>query len=182
MPARRRAAPKKSVASRTSQLENKLDDLVTLLRSSQTQSHALSAWAPEAIGRQSSTSTTNTAVPFSCPPSEARSHGSSLGIPETGSALDVEPTPQEAEDSLRIFRDANLKYFPFTYIPPTTTAEQLRRDSPILWLVVMAVALRMPSRQALLVEKVKSTVAQKVIVENERSLDALCALLSLIGW
>jgi len=68
------------------------------------------------------------------------------------------------------------------YIPPTMTAVEFRRERPFLWMCILAVATKSARKQQLLGAKIRRILADKLIVENERSIDALLGLLAYMGW
>ena len=88
----------------------------------------------------------------------------------------------EAEEYFRRFRDDMLPYSPFLHFPPSMTAMKLREDRPFLWLVIMSIGLRTFPRQSIVTEEVRNIIAQKLIVEHERSLDLLQGLLVYLTW
>jgi hypothetical protein len=88
----------------------------------------------------------------------------------------------EAEECLRVFRAQYLPTFPCVYIPPSVTAEQLREEGPMLWLSIMVVTCQSPSRQVVLGDTLQRIVAQKVVIEHEKSMDILLGLIVFLGW
>lgn len=107
---------------------------------------------------------------------------SSTGSPADNFVCPYEPTLPEAEENLKIFLTKQLKYFPFVYISPTTTAEQLRQERPFLWLCIMAISSKIIAQQQSLNNRVQNIVAQRLLYESEYSLDLLLGLLAFIGW
>ena len=201
----RRRNPKKPVVSKSARLEEKLDGLVSLLKAG-TQSDAIAADTQALAAmydsahhssirsndKTSSYSQTEEAsttsvlddqlpnLPLLTPgrtDSQApSSHAASL-LPDV-----AEPSPLEAEECLTSFRTHKSKYFPFVYIPPATTAHQLRQERPFLWLCIMTVASRSISQQQVLGSKVQNTLAQEMILKSEQKIDLLLGLLAYIGW
>lgn len=80
------------------------------------------------------------------------------------------------------FQATQIRYFPFIYIPPTISAADLRSDRPFLWLCLVAVTTKSPAKQSALGAKIRRIVADKLIVQCERSLDLLLGLLAYMGW
>lgn len=107
---------------------------------------------------------------------------SSAGSPADTLTFPYGLTSLEAEESLTRFRTQHLKYFPFVYIPPNTTVEQLRQDRPFLWLCIMAVSSKRIAQQQALSKRIKNIVAQRMLYEPEYSLDLLLGLLAFIAW
>lgn len=87
-----------------------------------------------------------------------------------------EPTPDEAEIYLAKFRDW-LANFPFLHIPPDLMAEQLCKERPFLWMIIMVVTSMSAPQQHQMRDKIWEEVAQRVIFNHERSLDVLLGLL-----
>ena len=92
------------------------------------------------------------------------------------------PTPEQAEENLDIFRDQMLRFFPFVYIHPAMTARELRQQRPFLWFTIQTLTCTAVSQQLSMGDAIKSHLAQKIIVENERSMDLLLGLLAFMAW
>ncbi|KAJ5477698.1 hypothetical protein N7530_003207 [Penicillium desertorum] len=92
--------------------------------------------------------------------------------------------PDEAEGQLlmEVFFKRMFPLFPFLMIPPNTTAEQLRREKPFLYLNISMVACQNAPRQRELVDAVKEYVAEHIIIREEHSLDLLQGLLINVAW
>ncbi len=90
------------------------------------------------------------------------------------------PEP-EAEECLLRFR-TSLRHFPFIHIPASTTAAQIRRERPVLWLCILGMSTKSASRQKALGTRIRSVFAERLIAQNERSLDVLLGLLAYMGW
>ncbi|KAL0944843.1 C6 transcription factor [Colletotrichum truncatum] len=121
----------------------------------------------------------------------AQARGTSLPTPTQtaspegtgyGDGDDFLPSPDEAEALFEAFRGQNLRYFPFLHFKATMTAQELRAEKPFLWICIMTVASKVASQQIALGLRVRQIVAQKLLVENERSLDYLLGLLCVLGW
>jgi hypothetical protein len=186
MTVRKRHA-KRPGASKTAQLEQKLDGLVSLLKSA-TQSIPLAAdpnitamWAfghDNNIQTNSTTSSNSTLPTLAAADSESTSyHSPKSPVPYTS-----EPSPHEAEEYLRIFRTQRSKYFPFIYIPPTTSAQHLLQERPFLSLCIMVMPPKSTSQQLALGKKIRHVLARKMLFEHEKNLDLLLGLLAYIGW
>ncbi|KAK2015906.1 hypothetical protein LZ32DRAFT_112731 [Colletotrichum eremochloae] len=219
-PVRRRS--RKPRSSRTAQLEEKLDGLVTMLR------HSGRPDLPPELGVRVTVphpapATAATTAGFPPPSTAARTPSSDLGDapsrfgsasvaddarsrrtafptpttqtdsspegtgPGAGTGTGYEdgdelPSPAEAEAMLEGFRTRNLTSFPFKCFGDTTTAQALRAERPFLWLCIMTVASRVTSQQLALGRRVRQVVSQKVVMENERSMDYLLGLLVILGW
>ncbi|EFQ33935.1 hypothetical protein CGRA01v4_12414 [Colletotrichum graminicola] len=208
-PVRRRS--RKPRSSRTAQLEEKLDGLVTMLRQSgrsdlsngfgpgPVTARPTAAIPPSATAARTPSSELGDArsgfgsvasaddartrqTPFLTPTTHTDNspEGTGTGY-EFGDGLDL-PSPAEAETMFEGFRDRNMKAFPFMCFGEATTQRALRAERPFLWLCVMTVASRVTSQQLALGQRVRQVVSQKVIFENERSMDYLLGILVILGW
>ncbi len=212
------------VGSRTAQLEEKLEDLVTLLRnqattpataddaapnsglgiatpspSSHSTAYSQTVDSPEAVVA-TSTPENSSAVTY---PSTQLSLDAASAVTERGSAAAMLyrmfdhkpgpdpssipscpyfPTPQEAEENLIIFRTNMLYFYPFMYIPPHKTAGELREEMPFLWFSINTVACKSVSQQQAMSASIRKHLAEKIIIECEKSMDLLLGLLVYIGW
>jgi hypothetical protein len=90
-------------------------------------------------------------------------------------------TDAEADECLRRFR-SQLRCFPFVYLPEAITPAELRQSRPNLWMAILSVSTRSSSRQAALCRKIQRIIADRLVVQHERSLDLLLAMLAYLGW
>ncbi|KAE9369122.1 hypothetical protein N431DRAFT_412898 [Stipitochalara longipes BDJ] len=177
-------SPRKPPVSRTARLEEKLDSLVSLITSKAgaQSSEAISSALTAAIENPTPHDTART-IPVLTPASTEDSMSSQYslfmhtGIHDPGSKL----TPVEAEEYLRDFQ-MNSKYFPFIYIPSTTSAQQLQQERPFLWLCMMAVSSKSTPQQQVFGSKIKQRISQEVVVESSKNLELLLGILIFIGW
>lgn len=203
MTTQRKRTAKRASSSRTAQLEEKLDDLVSILRATQHpgQQSALPLPDPPHLPAVSSTSsyptrlhslataavTTPPFLPagvFGLVTSGAQDSQSLAGQHRHGScdiSRQPEPTPTEAEGYLIKFR-AWLKNFPFMVLPPDLTAEKLRAERPFLWLCIMNITSMSVPQQHIMRERVRQEAAQKIVISLERSMDVLLGLTCYLGW
>ena len=93
-----------------------------------------------------------------------------------------QPTPLEAAEDLLTFRKYMLIFLPFVHLPTTMTSEKLKESSPFLWFSIMTVTCKNVDRRLAMSEAVKKYVAQKMILDHEKSLDLLLGLLVIMGW
>ena len=202
----RRRNPKRPIASKSARLEEKLDGLVSLLKAG-AQSDAIPANTqaiataydsehPGSVRTSDKTSPsnqieiepTNSVLDEQLPnlpvltPSSIDSQGTLSDSPASNLRDTVEPSPFEAEKCLTTFRTHKSRYFPVVYIPPTTTANQLRQERPFLWLCIMTVATGSTSQHQILGSKVRATLAQEMVLKSEQNIDLLLGLLVYIGW
>ncbi|MCJ1399412.1 hypothetical protein MMC11_002614 [Xylographa trunciseda] len=108
--------------------------------------------------------------------------GSSYKPVSSGSIDTDEPSLVEAEEYLLNFQTYKSKYFPFIYIPASTSAQQLRQERPFLWLGIMTVGSKSTSQQQRLGSRIRQTIAQEMVVQSAKNVDLLLGLLAFIGW
>jgi hypothetical protein len=144
---------KSPVVPGASRIERKLDDLVTMLSSK-------SADASSSVAR---------------PPIQEK-EAPSL-VPQC-----PELTESEADEGLATFEAHMFKFFPFVYIPPNTTASKLRSQRPFLVLCMAAISNKQAERQRGLFGMMRATIAQKLVITVEPSIDLLLGLLTFLGW
>lgn len=211
-PVRRRRAIKKAPDHETSKLEEKLDGLVTLLKSA-TQggqgiiNTTLSHPAFEGMvapNRESSsgpvTSLSSEIVDegyahVSLPhmPSHSESQytttsSSPKSTPQTSlsvhSGIDyaVEPSLEEAELCLNKFRNDFAIQLPFIVISPSVTAQQLRLDRPMLWFTIVAVTSTNSAQQIARSKQTKAMIAKEAVTEGVRNMDLLLSILVYSAW
>ncbi|KAJ4120005.1 hypothetical protein NW768_010288 [Fusarium equiseti] len=205
----RKRVAKKSASSRTAQLEEKLEDLVTILRASQPQNghlqspnsdgssplmnssnvghHLTSRLESLATAAASSSSSETQPRSYAIPHSHgSRStggshvHTSPSSVGEDTSSLD-EPTPEEAEMYLDKYRQW-LKKFPCMVLPPDMTAAALRREKPFLWLCIMNMTSMSVEQQMKLKDRVRQEIANRIIINHERTMDCLQGLICYLTW
>jgi hypothetical protein len=68
------------------------------------------------------------------------------------------------------------------YLPAETNVDEVQRQRPFLWLNIQAVCERSPSKKSELGTRIRETLATKVLVEGERSIDLLLGLLVFMSW
>lgn len=93
----------------------------------------------------------------------------------------VEPSPEEAEVYLRIFRTQKLKYLPFMYIPESTSSQQLLRERPFLWLCIMSISCKSVSQKLGIGREIRQIASREILVDGERNMVLLLGLLVFIG-
>lgn len=177
--------------SKPGQIEENVDDLMSLLKAGmQSEVNANDVWADDETPPSSHceggsvTSVSSDCLPnVPVVPLDKIVTGGFSSTASESILYDVaEPSPVVAEEYLATFHTYKSKYFPFVYIPPTTTAPQLRQERPFLWLCIMTIASRSTSQQQVLGNKVRDTLAQEMLLKSEQSIDLLLGLLAYIGW
>ncbi|KAI0977103.1 hypothetical protein F4678DRAFT_2631 [Xylaria arbuscula] len=196
-----------SAATRAANLEQKLEDLVAILKAqtSSTGSPQLDVNGPHGQGRadQNTSKEPGLVTPsvtdwrLNNVSSRVVSGGPTVVTPATTSCAtcstaDSTPSPlpaadapisaAQAEETLAFFRQHYLKFFPFVYLSPETTAAQLQRDRPYLWLNITALCCKSPLKQMALGFQSREELALKVLVACERNIDLLLGVLCYLGW
>ena len=205
-PMRRRRIRKRPSASGTSKLEEKLDGLVTLLKSA-TQGvprivNATTLTTPPAGSGQSNHAAFLSTIEISegqrdytslpnedgfpeptyIPPASSSSESTlaSLQSPILHPAL--QPSPKDAESYLNIFRTNFVNKFPFIVIPPSLTSRELCQERPILWVCIMTVATSNSTQQIALSNEVRALIGREAFVEGTRTMDLLLGILVYAAW
>jgi len=93
-----------------------------------------------------------------------------------------QPNAVEAAEDLMTFRKYMLIFLPFVHLPATMTSERLSEVYPFLWFNIMTVTCKNVDRRLVMSEAVKKHLAQKMVIDHEKSLDLLLGLLALLGW
>lgn len=202
-PMRRHRTQKRPLQQNTSKLEEKLDDLVTLL-TSQGLPMAIKVppirASPESLTSESAT-LTPTSVDSTVIGQGEHSRNQPLasfrcGIPgfekdtniststQLTNLLDplLEPSHKHAELYLGLFRTKFIKTFPFIVLPDTLSAKQLRQDRPLLWIAIMTVASTRSTEQIRLGDALREILPREVFIEGTRNMDVLLAILVYISW
>lgn len=197
--------------SRTAHLEEKLDDLVSLIRSqtavkgpnesppvptpgSLGQSASDGTALPSSLSSDSSpnntvvnnsnNNTTNSSS-SSAAPTGCRAWGGKTTNPSLSGGdveLDHYVPEAEAQERLDLFRRDYPQFGPVVYIPPDVTAKELHRTRPLLWISIMACTTRSTRESHLIGDKVRHIVSERVVRQYERSLDLLQGLLVFLCW
>jgi len=179
----RRRSPRKPAVSRTARLEEKLDSLVSLIKAGAQSNQVVSPAITAAIENFTTYDTARN-VPVLTPASTDDSISSSYNHPlhtgfhDTGSKA----SPVEANEHLRRFQIDYSKYFPFIYIPSTTSAQQLQQERPFLWLCIMAVTSKSMSQQQMFGSEIRQTISREMVVESSKNIELLLGILLFISW
>lgn len=89
----------------------------------------------------------------------------------------------EADRALNIYRSLYAPYFPFVTIPVMATAYDLYEKTPFLFRTIVSVsAPQAPNTQSDFKEWFRRYIAEHVVVNNERRLEILQALLVHMAW
>lgn len=190
----RKRSQKKVPGSRTAHLEEKLDDLVSLIRSqtavkgpnesppvptpASLGQSASDGTALPSLSSDSSPNTVNTSVP-NCRAWGGKANPSSSAA---DSELDYYVPENEAQERLDLFRRDYPQFGPVVYIPPSVTAKELHQNRPLLWISIMACTTRSTKESHVIGDKVRHIVSERVVRQYERSLDLLQGLLVFLCW
>lgn len=102
--------------------------------------------------------------------------------PSNSLVKDFEPSSDEAEEYLNIFRQQTITYFPFIMVPEATTANELRRDRPFLWHCIMSVTSKSSVQQKALGREVRITMGREILIEGKTNIDLLLGILVFVAW
>lgn len=102
--------------------------------------------------------------------------------PNNSLVREFEPSSDEAEECLKIFRQQMITYFPFIMVPEAITANELRRDRPFLWLCMMSVTSKSSESQKALGREVRITMGREILIEGRNNIDLLLGILVFVAW
>ncbi|KAL4860534.1 hypothetical protein BDV12DRAFT_191654 [Aspergillus spectabilis] len=200
-----RQSTRKAADSKAAALEQKLEDLVSLLRAGvkppginaavnsllpaqpgQPIDNPINSetspaeWLEATLRKTASRTSTSQSSAGQTPNTTASEASSSTSVSFSSSA---EPKALEAEEYLNLFQIGLLPYFPCVHILLGKTAHKLRRDRPFTWLCIMAEVCRPAEQRAMLNDKIKVIVAQHMIHDSTNTnIDILHGLLIYLGW
>lgn len=190
----------------TSGLEQKLDNIVSLLRSHATERSSQGMQKTVDFNTPSSLGTLVDSV-ASRPPSPARdpdfqidtakgfidilrprptqprvrdasSTGSNSPIAEDVSAHQF-PEAQ-AEKQLQLFKRHFLRLFPFVHLP--MSAAELRLQKPFLWLTIMSLTSKASSVQFELEATIWNIITKRVVAQHCMDIDLLLGIIAFSAW
>lgn len=162
----RKRAPKP--LSKTAQLEQKVDDLLSLLKTSAPMTANESENAP--ILRSASAMNSNISPGLESTPTE---------LPQgTGEADGL----GHEDQLLNSFRVKKLPYFPFVLIPDDVSAQDLKKNSPYLWRCIEITESGCFDSTGDLITYLRRKLSNALLVELENSLDLLHAILVYLAW
>ncbi|KAJ5713761.1 uncharacterized protein N7483_010942 [Penicillium malachiteum] len=174
----------RSTASKTAQLEAKLDSIVSLLQTNGPSSGLPLDWELNTPGSKQPSPVNP--HPHSGCGGTMPSPPSTVSTPNSNSIMNVCNTiimpPERAEQTIHEFRRRNLKVLPFLHIPPHVTSQQLRQDKPFLWLCIMAVSTPGYNQREKLFSKITELVFHEIFIEVAPSIDILQGIMTFISW
>lgn len=158
---------KPKALSKTAQLEQKVDGLMSMLQSKSDQT-SLSSGSIHSGQSPSKQSIDQGAASIS-------------NFPSQDDLFSVFSAAEE-EEFLQAFCRDKLRYFPFIYIPPDTPVHQLKQTSPFLWQCIAAAETKDCVHQAQMVTSIRETAARRLLVDFTKDLDLLQGLFVYVGW
>ena len=177
----------RSSASRTAQLEAKLDNIVSLLQTTGGASSIPPDWenavpastnaqdTPCFLSKADHAMSTSTGIP-----SPVSSVSTECSISNACNSLQI--SPDDAEKTLRNFRLQNMRFIPFIHIPSHVTSQQLRLERPFVWLAIMAVLTPAIEKRDVAFNNIISIIHQKILIEVAPSMEMLLGTMIFITW
>lgn len=98
------------------------------------------------------------------------------------SSMDIDLGQEVPDTLLGIFRTKMNDFFPFINIPDHMGAGLVRERHPELFVAIMAVTSKITSQQTSISKSHMERLTIKVMVDGERNLDILLAVLTYFGW
>ncbi|PLB46509.1 hypothetical protein P170DRAFT_457119 [Aspergillus steynii IBT 23096] len=161
--------------SRTAQLEQKVDGLLSLLSASTS--------VDESGARRATGLEQNVQQSLSADLANPRTHSSSGFTPTESPQGNSEVDRIGYEDTLLTsFRTKKLPCFPFVHIPDTTSAQKFKQESPYLWRCIEVTESRNVDALDDFTTRLRREISNAVLVELEKSLDLLQAILAYLAW
>ncbi|KAI2783131.1 hypothetical protein F4815DRAFT_459998 [Daldinia loculata] len=187
-----------SAPTGSTRLEEKLDELVSLLRSQaaekQAQQHTPESLPGGALaGYTDSMSPTPVSIPVREHPDIAIDTTATIvhllrpSTPTSPSPIfddvSVHKIPEAAaEELLDSFRNAFIPMCPVVHIPISTSSAELRRERPFLWLVIMALTSKMISQQFQMADTIWRIISHRVVLQHIVDMDLLLGIVCFATW
>ncbi|PLB54152.1 hypothetical protein P170DRAFT_346654 [Aspergillus steynii IBT 23096] len=166
---------KRKAPSRTELLEQKVEDLMALLKTP-APSQALPTPAPDPF------QTCPSLLPIDRANEDVASDASTV-VPEPLPSSSVpDMTPDEEEEALNAFRTEKLPWMPIMHIPETTRPEDLKKEYPFVWLCIRAIQNKCTPHTRILCDRVREEAGRRMMLECEKSFDLLQGSLIYLGW
>ncbi|KAH8175191.1 Zn2/Cys6 DNA-binding protein [Sarocladium implicatum] len=191
----RKRVSKRSGARAAADLQDKLDDLVTLLKQNQSQSQSGTGSTPSpSYHNAASTPASDFSLHKSAEKRSGKScfaahteyhnpHPTWTILPDPASPPPPpDPSPAEAEEYFRIFKTTHVVNFPYISFSPDMTAAKMQAEWPFLWLTIRLNCCKSMNEKRYLELRVRQTAAQKLMIDLERSMDLLLGLISYLTW
>jgi hypothetical protein len=88
-----------------------------------------------------------------------------------------------AHEALQTFRNKAINHFPFVVLPHHASLHSVRRESPFLFLCIMATMMvKDCTLQRQLGEEIRTQAYQRIMMGREKSMDLLQGLLVHVAW
>lgn len=184
-----------------SRLEEKLDDLVSLLRSQaaerQSQSQTDSQrHTPQSISEGTTGGYGESVASMSAPANPDVALDAAAGVvhllrPATPPMspsfiyddISIYRLPDRvANEQLETFRRSFLSMFPFVHILSSTGAAELRREKPFLWLVIMGLTPKLVSQQFQMEATIWHIITHRIVTQHLVNLDLLLGVICFASW
>lgn len=139
--------------------------------------------ASVATGQSTGASSPKISVETAGPAFRAQSRPSPPGNESVEIIPGFRMTFYEADRALNIYRSLYAPYFPFVTIPVMATAYDLYEKKPFLFRTIVSVAApQAPNTQSDFKDWFRRYIAEHIVVNNERRLELLQALLVHVAW
>ncbi|KAI1363476.1 hypothetical protein F5Y08DRAFT_309511 [Xylaria arbuscula] len=193
-----------SAATRAANLEQKLEDLVAVLKAQTNSTFTHGAIQQDAGGPQrqgtvdqvarGDAGLSTSSAPWRSNNTSSRAVAGGPTVVTPASTVESVPSPlptsipgelmpaPQAEETLAFFRQNYLLFFPFVYLPPDMTAARLQRERPYLWLNIRALCTRSPIEQAALNRQSREELARSLIVSFDSNIDMVLGIVCYLGW
>ncbi|KAM3564141.1 hypothetical protein MY1884_000883 [Beauveria asiatica] len=208
----RKKVAKRTAASRTAQLEEKLDDLVSILKNSQghpaqeqqQQQQQQQQHLQDQIVQhrqhldyshmhhvphvpQQTRSQTTALDSLAQAATTERHNGSGMNranvIDPNMASAHMQRDPTAEEANVHLAKFRTwLPGLPFLHLPSDMSAKALRMERPFLWLSIMNLASDSHSQQQFLRDKVRREMSERIIMNHERNMDIVQGLIANLGW
>ncbi|RYO85816.1 hypothetical protein DL766_003772 [Monosporascus sp. MC13-8B] len=86
------------------------------------------------------------------------------------------------EEQLGLFRRVFVPMFPFIHIPTTMSAAELRLQKPCLWLVIMSLTTKSVSQQFTMGETIWQIISRRIVSQHLADLDLLLGVVCFASW
>lgn len=119
--------------------------------------------------------------------SPAATHSTSTSVACNSPPSCQQPRPEdlsneELETCLEMFKRIHLSYMPFVSIPENTTAKELKDKRPFFFMCILACTHKVTLTRFAICDRIREVLGQKILVSNERSIDLLLGLITILAW
>lgn len=185
----RKRTVRRTATSRTAQLEEKLDDLVSILKGGHqpgTYESMMFTGTPDSTknGISSTTAALDSLAAAATNHRQVNVFSSSEDSENSSRSQSVqvmEPSAEEAQTLLNRFRSW-LPNFPFMHLPADVTPYNMQEERPFLWLCIRSITSTSGMQQRAMADKIRRELAERIVVNSERSLDLLLGIITVLAW